>query len=252
MRMGRLLQFVETISYTVATLRRARAVHPRGRTFVATVTTHGLSGDYGVDLLDRAGRYRGLVRLSRGAGLPARLPDVLGVAVRVFDGGGPGADVDLLASTVLCGAPLGRHIPFPRFRLRSTYSSIAGYRTRHGRRYIAVLPSRPAATGVRAGDRFPPESFRLAVAGPFGRWRSFGRIDLSTEAPADVNSALAFDPIARQAPGLAAVGLLQQIRDAAYRGSRLGRAAGVGRARRKPVRAVSRRGDRFGGAAARG
>jgi hypothetical protein len=42
-----------------------------------------------------------LVRLSRGVGLPSGWPDVLGVAVRVQDGGGVGIDLDLLVSTTV-------------------------------------------------------------------------------------------------------------------------------------------------------
>lgn len=200
----------------LAHAREARAFHPRGRTCHATVETYG--GDYGVDLLDRAAEYPALARLSRGAGLPPGWPDVLGVAVRVRDAGGPGADLDLLASTVVGTAPVARHVPWPRRRAVSPYTSVAGYRTRRGRRYLAVLPDPgvPPLAGV-------PGGFRLAVASAWGAWRVFGRVRLTGLAPDELDAALAFDPVLRTVPGLAPEGWLWRLRAAAYEGSRAGR-----------------------------
>ncbi|GLI00964.1 phosphodiesterase [Phytohabitans aurantiacus] len=221
----------QRVAGAVAAARHARALHPRGRTFEATVRTRG-GGRYGVELLDRAAQYPALVRLSRGAGLPGTWPDVLGVAVRVRGGGGPGADLDVLTSTTAGGAPLARHVPLPRRRLASTYTTIAGYGTRHGRRYLAVLPD-PAAddlgtdldalTAAAARGRV---SFLFAVAAPAGRWRVFGRIVVGPPVAPEVDRVLAFDPVRHGAPGLRTDGLLWRLRAAAYRGSRDGRLTG--------------------------
>jgi hypothetical protein len=171
------VSLVSRMAQRVAAARRARALHPRGRTYHATVMTCG-GGGYGVDLLDHGAVYPALARLSRGAGLPGGWPDVLGVAVRVWDAGGPGADLDLLASTVAGTAPVARHVPWPRRRARSPYTTIAGYGTRLGRRYFAVLPD-PDAPPL--ADPGVPARFRLAVAsasrigGSSGDWPSLGR-----------------------------------------------------------------------------
>ncbi|MEJ3750796.1 phosphodiesterase [Actinomycetes bacterium KLBMP 9797] len=225
---GSVSRVVEAVTDAVAAARHARALHPRGRTFRATVSTLG-GGGYGVDLLDRAGHYQALVRLSRGAGLPEPWPDVLGIAVRVRDGGGPGVDLDLLTSTAVARAPLARHVPMLRRRLAVTYTTLAGYDTRHGRRYLAVLPD-PAARDLGAeldtltilavGGRV---RFLLAIAAPFGGWRVFGRVVLGEPVTSSVDQASAFDPVVRAAPGLRTDGLLWRLRAAAYRGSRRGR-----------------------------
>jgi hypothetical protein len=203
----------------VAAARRARALHPRGRTYHATVMTCG-GGGYGVDLLDHGAVYPALARLSRGAGLPGGWPDVLGVAVRVWDAGGPGADLDLLASTVAGTAPVARHVPWPRRRARSPYTTIAGYGTRLGRRYFAVLPD-PDAPPL--ADPGVPARFRLAVASASGNWWVFGRLALTRPAPDGLDAAVAFDPVVRTVQGLRPQGWLWRLRAAAYEGSRRGR-----------------------------
>jgi hypothetical protein len=185
-----------------------RAVHPIGRTFHATARTRGGESS-GVPFLDRAGEYPALVRLSRGAGLPTFLPDVLGVV-----------------STALGRSPLLRHLPAPRRRLASVYTSMAGYRTRRGRRYLALLPDR---RGARIGADLaavPTDGrarFLVAVAGRWGRWRVIGQLVLRSPVTAEIDERLAFDPLASGVAGLHADGLLWRARRLAYRGSRKGR-----------------------------
>jgi hypothetical protein len=221
---------VEPAFRALAAARRARAVHPRGRTYPATVHTLG-GGRYGVDLLDRADRWPALIRFSRGAGLPDRWPDVLGVALRIPDGGGPGADLDILLSTTLGVAPAARHVPAPGRRLAGPYTTVAGYRTRRGRRHLALLPD---PTGADLGTRLDElgaaagggrVSLLLAIAARHTGWRVFGGVLVDTRHPIDgeADAGLAFDPVLHAAPGLCPDGLLQRIRAAAYLGSRRGR-----------------------------
>jgi hypothetical protein len=217
---------VESAFRVLAAVRGGRrAVHPIGRTFHATARTRGGESS-GVPFLDVAGEYPALVRLSRGAGLPAFLPDVLGAAVRILDGAGPGVDLDLLVSTAVGRSPLLRHLPAPRRHLTSVYTSMAGYRTRHGRRYFALLPDR---RGVRMGAdpaAVPTDGrarFLVAVAGRRGRWRVIGQLVLRSPVTAEVDERLAFDPLVSGVAGLHADGLLWRARRMAYRGSRKGR-----------------------------
>ncbi|HEX5741776.1 MAG TPA: phosphodiesterase [Pilimelia sp.] len=212
---------VEGAAHGAARVRRARAVHARGRTFHATV--RGAGPGRGIPPLDTAQPRRALVRFSRGAGLPDGWPDVLGLAVRVFDAGGCGVDVDLLFSTASTG-PVGRHVPLPAWDLAGPYTTIAGYDTAHGRRQLAVRAD-PEGTppGRRLSGLRPGAVFQFATAAPLGRWRAAGRLVVGAPVPADVDAALAFDPTLHDLPDLRAAGYLQRLRRAAYRGSRRSR-----------------------------
>lgn len=213
---------VERLARTVARARRGRALHTRGTTYHATLRIADHGQVYGVPLLDRPGTFRALARLSRGAGLPPGWPDVMGLAVRIFDSDGAGADADLLVSTVLGAVPLARQVPFPRRRHHGPYTSVAGYRTTGGRRYLAMWPE---------GDR----RFVVAVAGRFSRFRFIGRIVLHARAPDD--AALAFDPVRCRPAGLLADGVVQRLRAVAYRGSRAGRGGRLDCAERPDINA---------------
>src|SRR3954471_22227465 len=96
-------------------VRRARVFHPMGIGFRSTVTirptTEG-EAPFGVPLLDHPGAYSGRVRVSRGAGLPEPLPDVLGLAVRIEDAHGLGHAQDLLLGSS-SSLPVGRQLFVP-------------------------------------------------------------------------------------------------------------------------------------------
>jgi hypothetical protein len=199
---------VERLARTVAEARRGRALHTRGTTYHATLRIADHGEAYGVPLLDQPRAFRALVRLSRGAGLPPGWPDVMGLAVRIFDADGAGANADLLVSTVLGAVPLARHVPFPRRRSHGPYTTVAGYRTARGRRYLAMWPEGDGRFVIAAGSRF-------------GRFRLIGELELDVQAPDD--ATLAFDPVRCRPAGLLADGVLQRLRAVAYRGSRAGR-----------------------------
>ncbi|HYO61135.1 MAG TPA: hypothetical protein VEU29_04485, partial [Actinomycetota bacterium] len=68
--------------------RRKRVFHPRGVTFEGTATFHDGNS------LPFEGAEPALVRMSRAAGLPQRLPDLFGLAIKL-----PGLGQDLLLVT---------------------------------------------------------------------------------------------------------------------------------------------------------
>ena len=208
--MATVATLVERLARAVAEARHGRALHTRGTTYHATLRIAEHGRVYGVPLLDRPGAFRALARLSRGAGLPPGWPDVMGLAVRIFDADGAGANPDLLVSTVLGTAPLARHVPFPRRKHHGPYATVAGYRTTGGRMYLALWP---------AGDR----RFVVAAGGRFRRFQPIGAIVLDAAVPDD--ATLAFDPVRCHPAGLLPDGLLQRLRAVAYRGSRAGRGA---------------------------
>ena len=141
-------------------LRGARVFHPHGRTTTATVTVSGGAG-WGAEVLDRPAVHEGLVRVSRGAGLPEPLPDVEGLALRLPGLGVDGAPLDLLINSAW------RYAFVPSV-LAPTWSALLPHRTGSGR--LVLLGARPREGG-----------FDLLAAPPLGRWRTWGRLELGAE-----------------------------------------------------------------------
>ena len=200
----------------VARLRRGKPMHPRGAVFSAVLERHGSDVARGVPWLDEAGTQPVAVRLSRGAGLPAPLPDLLGLAVRLpSDSGAP---IDLLLSSTGRGA-VTRLLPAPRRDTAAVYSSIMGYRSDAGTLRIAALPEdddlpsepAPLAQAV-ARDGL---SFTLAVARGLGPWVPFGRLVLG-EPAGPLDPAIRFDAVLHPPPGLVPDGPMARFRAPAY------------------------------------
>ena len=182
-------------------VRGARVFHPHGVTRTATVTVTG-GGSWGAALLDRAGVHTGLVRLSRGTGLPEPLPDVEGLALRLPGLGVDGAPLDLLINSAW------RYAFVPSV-LAPTWSAVLPHRTGSGRRVL--LGARP--------DR---DGFVLLAAPLLGPWQPWGRLDLGD--PLD-GEDLRFAPTIG-APDLQPVALFRTLRSWSYDASQAARGAG--------------------------
>ena len=143
-----------------------------------------------------------LVRRSRAVGLPAALPDIHGLAIRVRTVEG-GADL-LLAST-----GWGR---VTRFVLTASRDPAA-------RPLTTLLPYRtprgPLLVGARARG---PHSYTLAWSVRGGAWQTFGVLMLSGR-PA-VDQQVSFDPVRRQLLGLEQYPAVVWLREPAYRRAR--------------------------------
>jgi hypothetical protein len=197
----------------LSALRGRRVFHPTGSASDATLVVHG--GSRGAPLLDRPGRHRCVVRLSRGVGLPSALPDILGVAVRILDAHGPGLDQDLLLATAGTG-PTGRWV-------------LQARRAPDGAHYSSVLPYRIGdALGVLGARSLPDGAsgarFALEVASPLGPWQEVGLLQVGPRRD-EGSAALRFDP-SSAGPGLRPVGVLQAVRRWAYAGSQAAVPAG--------------------------
>ncbi len=200
----------------LARLRRGKPMHPRGAVFSAVLERHGGGDTWGVPWLDAAATDAVVVRLSRGAGLPAPLPDLLGLAIRLPTAGG--APVDLLLTTTGRG-PLGRLLPAPRRDTAAIYSSIMGYRSDAGTLRIAALPeddavpSEPAPLAAAVARK--GLSFTLAAARGRRPWTPFGRLIL--DAPAEpLDPDVRFDAVLNPPPGLVPDGPMARFRAPAY------------------------------------
>ncbi|MGY1795162.1 hypothetical protein ACI796_14385 [Geodermatophilus sp. SYSU D00525] len=183
-------------------VRGARVFHPRGRASTGTVETVG-GGSWGARLLDAEDTHDVVVRLSRGAGLPEPLPDVVGLAVRFPGLGWGGAPLDVLVNTS-GGLPGLRHLFVPR-PLGRTFSSVLPYRTGSGR--LVVLGARSEGAG-----------WDLLAAPLAGGWTRWGRLTVGAARPDAESEVLRFRPTLG-ADDLQPVALFRAVRDLSYRGS---------------------------------
>ncbi len=193
-------------------LRRGRKpLHPRGVVVEGTVHRTGSPERFGVPWLDEPGRDSVTVRLSRSAGFPAPVPDVLGLALRVHLDGG---DADLLFNTSGPGV-LGRLLLRPStapLLAGGTYSTLERYTAATGPVLLAVVVGAEPLPGTGT-------TVRLAAARPSGPWRPFGVLDLPALDGAH-DRPLDLDPTRNLVPGLDAAGRLWRIRAAAYAAAR--------------------------------
>lgn len=217
----------------LARRRDGKPMHPRGVVLGAVLERQGGDPPWGVPFLDAVGREEVVVRLSRGAGLPEPLPDLLGLAVRLDTG--LGAPVDLLLSSTGRGR-LTRVVPVLRRDAASAYCSIMAYRCAAGPVRIAALPAgdgapsdpRPLAEAVRRR----PLVFVLAAARGTGEWRPFGRLTIG-DPGGPLDPDLRFDAVRHPPPGLVPDGPLARFRAPAYAAAQAARSGpGAGRASR--------------------
>lgn len=197
----------------VARLRPTeKPLHPRGATVSATIRRIGLRPGVGVPWIDEPGDDAVQVRVSRAIGLPARWPDIRGLAIRVPTG--PDTHGDLLFATT-GSSSFGRFVLLPaRTSFSRTYSTLFPYRTTSGPLLLAAQPD-------------GHDSFTLACAPPRSAWRTFGRLRLeapsagaSTESD-DVGPS--FDPVLHQIPGLDYYPWAGSLREGSYRAARRSR-----------------------------
>ena len=213
----------------VARLRGSRPMHPEGAVLRAVLRRRGVLGGAapgtasGVPWIDTAGEDDVVVRLSRGAGLPAGWPDVLGLALR-HDGG------DVLLSSAGMG-PLVRHVFTPsRHAGRTGYSSLVPYRGPRGPVMIGAVARPPRAVpgdpeALASALSAEPLRVVLVWAGPTwagleGRWRPFARLDVGGPAGPTTDGPIRFDPLSPP-PGLAMYDAVARLRDPAYTAGRL-------------------------------
>jgi hypothetical protein len=218
----------------LAALRRKRSLHPIGVGYQARLKVPAQAPARPDVPVFRAGSaHPALLRFSRGAGLPEPLPDALGVAIKLPDAHGPGADQDLLL-TSSSDRPLLRRLLFPaRSFLRGAFSTALPYELGRERVVLLLVPI-PAGGGRSAngaGDRpsggaigklraAAPDGlqFELRTATTFGRSRPLATVTTDALLTADQTNTLRFNPWTT-GPGIRPAGWLNLLRDAAYRAS---------------------------------
>ncbi|WP_019816327.1 hypothetical protein [Saccharomonospora saliphila] len=190
---------------TIARLRRAKPLHPRGTVYDAVLRRRGSPEPWGAQWLDVPGEDHGLVRLSRSVGLPRPLPDVLGLAFTFSGPAGDRHDV-LLATTGL--RPGARFALLPRRDpFAVPYGSLLPYRAPRGLVLLAAVPVAGAG-------------FRLFTAAPVGRWREFATLELAGRTGPAPDQPIRFDPVLHLPPGLSWPPVLARLREPAYAAAR--------------------------------
>src|SRR3954463_10680255 len=159
----------------ISAVRRAKAVHPHGQSFLAEVRIPGgAAAPAGSQLLRTAASHRAIVRFSRSVGLPRPLPDLLGMSIRVLDAYGENRHQDFLLVTS-ADLPVLHHVFLPaRDVQQRPYSSSLPYRAGDRAFLIGACPV-PGAPRPDGDDEFD----RLARAARTGRLR----FDLATASP---------------------------------------------------------------------
>ena len=225
--------------YALAALRGRRSLHPIGLGYRGQLLIRDDNPSRpGVPLLRAGAAYPALLRFSRGAGLPEPLPDALGVAVKLPNAYGPGADQDLLL-TSSADRPLLRRLLFPRRSfLRGAFSTALPYDLGGEQVVLLLVPTRAGrgqsffGVARRAGgalaelgaaaDRL---NLELRTAGPLGRSRPLAALIVGEPLPAQETESLCFNPWTT-GPGIRPSGWFNLLRDIAYRASQRARRAG--------------------------
>jgi hypothetical protein len=212
-----------------------KPLHPRGSLLPGSVERSGLTGDpVGVAWIDEPGHDDVTVRVSRSLGLPERLPDIHGLAVRIPLGASDtDGHADLLFSTTGRGR-LTRFLLAPSVdRAGHAYTTLMPYRTAAGPLLLAALPA--GRSGL---------ALDLACASPQGGWRRFGHLSIDVPpgsfdevdhgtAAGTVDArrlesigpdpTVSFDPILNQLPGLTPYPWVASLREGAYAAARRAR-----------------------------
>jgi hypothetical protein len=146
-----------------------------------------------------------LVRHSRAVGLPAPMPDIFGLALRVPTESGRHGDL-LFAST-----GLGR---LTRFTLTPSLSPYA-------RPLTTLLPYRTPEGAVLLAAVFRDEvTVALAWAARSGSWHHFGELSLREDPVEEADVPVSFDPVSNTLPGLETYDWVRRLRQPAYRTAR--------------------------------
>jgi hypothetical protein len=224
--------------YALATLRRRRSLHPTGIGYQGWLRVlNECPPQSSVPLFQVGATHQALLRFSRGAGLPEPLPDALGVAIKLPDAHGPGADQDLLL-TSSTDRPLLRRLLFPaRSFVHGAFSTALPYDLGSERVVLLLVPALTSAGRVAGGGGHHPVrgalaelravaanglEFELRTARSLGRSQPLAAVTVGPPLSADQTEALRFNPWTT-GPGIRPSGWLNLLRDAAYQASQRGR-----------------------------
>jgi hypothetical protein len=200
-------------------LRRPRPIHSQGIALRGSLRWLTDRAPAGLDLIDHphTSELPLTARVSRSIGVPAPLPDVIGLAVRFETTTGP-ADV-LLASTGF-GVPSRFWLAAHRSPSRARLTTLMPLKTDNGPLLLAArtfepenLPTEPGALA----SALEQTSWRLKLyhAHPLGSWHPFAVLELWRE-PGAVDTVERYDPVRHPLPGTSTYGWERRLREPSY------------------------------------
>lgn len=202
----------------LAAVLRRRALHPVGVACSGTWT----AADDTLPFVQAPEPWPVVVRLSKGAGLPGPVPDVLGLAIRIVSARGADQHADLLLSSTAGSGRLGQHLLRPTWAFdRARYSSLAGYETPIGRGTLwaraEVLEPGPAPHTLAAAAEAALAGRLVYEVGITTATKDHLLATVRLHEPLTPEEAegLRFDP-RHGAPGLVPADLLNDLRGRAY------------------------------------
>ena len=196
---------VDVAVHAASAVRGERVIHAKGTAYDAELILLAGAETLAVPLVRGPLQRPVLVRLSRGAGLPDPLPDVLGLAIRIPDADGAGHPQDLMLATG-GGSPLARRLLIPRWDYRrSTYTSLISYEVGGRDLVVGALPH--------------DGGFRLATAEGGAAWTPFAELRIAAPLPEERGRQLSFS-IRNDAGGFRVGGRWRTARLGAYDAAR--------------------------------
>ncbi|MFF7684260.1 hypothetical protein ACFZA2_16040 [Microbacterium sp. NPDC007973] len=203
-------------------VRHPRPIHSRGVVLSGEMRWIPDAAPSGIAFIDDApgSPVRVVARVSRSLGLPAPLPDIIGLALRI-DVDGTACDLEL-ASTGW-NVP-GRFLLLPHRRPeRARLGTLLPYRSPRGAVLLIARTGagRPAATeprlldAARGASRSSSWILTLGHATPTGPWHPFAHLHLRLDPDQD-GRGLRFDAVRRPIPGARSYAWVRAARQPSY------------------------------------
>ncbi|MET1052099.1 MAG: hypothetical protein ABWX65_05605 [Mycetocola sp.] len=213
---GRIISRAFTLLQNV---RHPRPIHPHGVALTGTLRFLTDTTPSGIGFVDQppAAELPITARVSRSVGVPAPLPDVIGLALRWE---GPDGTADIALASTGFGVPSRFWLAAHRSPSRARFTTLFPYRTERGPILLAArtigpndLPSEPHA--LAAALDTTTWRLRLYHATPTGRWHPFAVVELQHEGPM-LDSRERFDPVRHPLPGSTTYRWARRLREPSY------------------------------------
>ncbi|WP_251044179.1 SRPBCC family protein [Arthrobacter sp. ISL-48] len=209
-------------------VRPNRPIHPRGVSLAGELSRNGspLGGGSGLDWLDHPGVDTVEARFSRSVGFPPRVPDILGLALRIHSNRQDSEatePADVLFASTGWTFP-SRIVLLPRLNIGgATLTTLMPYR---GKRGPVLLGLRTLQLPPHSGNVSDAEAqlsldtgdwvLGLYFAKPAGRWIRAGELRLRT-AEEGADTPLRFNPLEHPLPTARTYRWTERLREQSYR-----------------------------------
>jgi hypothetical protein len=193
----------------LGSIRDAKPLHPDGTIRHATLEVTDPAPALQVPLFTESTSLPCLVRISRAIGLPAPLPDIGGLALRLRPDAAGGGQGDLLFASTGTGH-LTRWLLLLRLDPgRSALTTLLPLSSASGPVLFSLSPVGREAT-----------AYQLSWARPRGDWLPLGRLTLGAALTPEDDPPIRFDPIENPVPGLTNYPAVTRLREPAYAAAR--------------------------------